>query len=87
MEENEAIVKAQTDEWFANLKRKKTKAAEFPDNPEEKAAVFKMLKTLEQPLPKLTPDYDRSILKSAQANKWRPKKDSASRKSVVQLGE
>ena len=46
-----------------------------------------MLKTLEQPPPKLTPDYERSILKSAQANKRRSKRDSASRKSVAQLGE
>ena len=87
VEENEAIVKAKTEQWFANLEKKKPKAAEFPDTPEEKAAVLKMLKTLEQPPPKLTPDYECSILKSVQANKWRSKKDSASRKSVAQLGE
>ena len=45
------------------------------------------LKTLKQPPPKLTPDYDRSILKSAQANKRQSKKDSAIRKTVAQLGE
>ena len=53
------IVKAKTEQWFANLK-KKPKAPEFPDTPKEKAAIFKMLKTLEQPPPKLTPDYERS---------------------------
>ena len=87
MDENKAIAKGETDKWFANLKVKKAKAAEFPDTPEEKAAVSKMLKTLKQPPPKLTPDYDRSILKSAQENKRQPKKDSAIRKTVAQLGE
>ena len=87
MEENEAIVKAQTDQWFANLKKKKPKTAEFPDTPEEKGAVFKMLKTLEQPSPMLTPDYERSIRKSVEANKQRSKSSSASQKSVLQLGE
>ena len=46
-----------------------------------------MLKTLEQPPPKLTPDYERSILKSVQANNRRAKSSSANRKSVAQLGE
>ena len=67
------IAKGETDKWFANLKEKKPKAPEFPDTPEEKAAVSKMLKTLKQPPSKLTPDYDRSILKSAQENKRQPK--------------
>ena len=84
-EENAAIANAQHKEWFASLK--KPKAAEFPSTPEEKAAIFKMLKTLEQPLPRLTPDYDRSIRKSVQANKQRSKISSASGKSVPQLGE
>ena len=74
VEENKAIVNAETEQWFANLKVKKAKAPEFPDTPEEKAAVSKMLKTRKQPPPKLTPDYDRSILKSAQENKRQPKK-------------
>ena len=87
MEENKAIVNAETEQWFANLKIKKPKATEFPNTPEEKAAVFKMLKTLEQPPPKLTSDYERSILKSVQANKRRPKNGSASKKSIAQLGE
>ena len=64
-----AIVKAQTEQWFANLKIKKPKAAEFPNTPEEKAAVLKMLKTLQQPPPKLIPDYERFILKSVQDRK------------------
>ena len=42
---------------------------------------------MNNPHQKLTPDYERSILKSVQANKQRSKKDSASRKSVAQLGE
>ena len=48
-----------------------------------------MLKTLEQPPPRLTPDYDRQIRKSVQANKERSKSSSASGKgkSVPQLGE
>ena len=46
-----------------------------------------MLKTLEQPPPKLTPDYKRSILKSVQANNRRSKNDIASRKLVAQLVE
>ena len=87
LEENKAIVKGETDKWFANLKVKKAKAAEFPDTPEEKAAVSKMLKTLAKPPPKLTSDYDRYIVKSAQKNKRQPKKDSAIRKTVAQLGK
>ena len=77
-EETAAIAKAQNKEWWTN--RKKTKAPEFPATPEEKAAVFKMLKTLEQPPPRLTPDYDRQIRKSVQANKERSKSSSASGK-------
>ena len=73
-------------QWFANLK-KKPKAPEFPVTPEENGVVFKMLKALEQPPPRLTPHYDRSIRKSAEANKRRPKSSSASRKLVPQLGE
>ena len=46
-----------------------------------------MLKTLEQPPPRLTPDYDRSIRKSAETNKQRSNSSSASGKSVPQLGE
>ena len=87
VDENKAIAKGETDKWFANLKVKKAKAPEFPDTPEEKAAVSKMLKTLKQPPPKLTPDYERSIRKSVEANKQRSKSSSASRKSVPQLGE
>ena len=87
VEENAADVNAQHQEWLASLK--KPKAAEFPSTPAEKAAVFKMLKTLEQPPPRLTPDYDRQIRKSVQANKERSKSSSASGKgkSVPQLGE
>ena len=80
------IVKAQMEQWFANLK-KKPKAPEFPNTPEEKAAVFKMLKTFEHPPLKLTPDYERSIRKSVEVNKQRSKSSSANRKSVPQLGE
>ena len=86
-DENAVYAQAEKDAWFANLKIKKPKATEFPNTPEEKAAVFKMLKTLEQPPPKLTSDYERSILKSVQANKRRPKNGSASKKSIAQLGE
>ena len=87
VEENAAVVNAQHQEWLASLK--KPKAAEFPSTPEEKAAIVKMLKTLEQPPPRLTPDYDRQIRKSVQANKQRSKSSSASGKgkSVPQLGE
>ena len=84
-EKNAAIANAQHKEWLASLE--KPKATEFPSTPEEKAAVFKMLKTLEQPPPRLTPDYDRSIRKSVQANKERSKSSSASGKSVPQVGE
>ena len=75
--------KAECDAWFANFK--KPKEPEFPSTPQEHVAVVKMLKTLEQPPPKLTPDYDRSILKSVQANNRRS--NSSSAKSVAQLGE
>ena len=46
-----------------------------------------MLKNLEQPPPRLSSDYERSIRKSHEANKERSKSSSASRKSVAQLGE
>lgn len=44
-----------------------------------------MLKTLQQPPPRLTPDYDHSVLKSAEAKEQRLKSSSASGKSVAQL--
>ena len=84
-EETDVIAKNQYKDWLAN--QKKPKAPEFPATSEEKAAVFKMLKTLEQPPPILIPDYDRSIRKSAEANRQRSKSSSASGKSVPQLGE
>jgi hypothetical protein len=44
--------------------------------------VQKMLKTLHQPEPRLSSDYDRSILKSYNIAKVRSRFSSASEKSV-----
>jgi hypothetical protein len=80
-EENEAIVKEQSKNFFANLKK---------NQPEQLALdldkVLKMLKTLHQPEPRLISDYNRNILKSHNAAK-RSRSSSASGKSVPQLGE
>jgi hypothetical protein len=46
-----------------------------------------MLKTLHQPEPRLSSDYDRSILKSHNATKMRSRSSSASEKLVPHLGE
>ena len=69
---------------MAGLKR--PKEPEFSSTPQEVDACWKMVKTLEQPLPRLSSDYDRSIRKSHEAKK-RSKSSSASRKLVAQLGE
>ena len=46
-----------------------------------------MLKNLHQPEPKLSSDYERSILKSHAAQKASKSSTDASEKSVAQLGE
>ena len=80
--ENEVIAKAQVKAFFAP----KQKEPEFPSTETERAQVQKMLKKLHQPEPRLSSDYDRSILKSHDA-KVRSMSSSASGKSVPQLGE
>ena len=84
-EENRVIAQTEYEQWKANLK--KPKEPDFPSTPEDLARVNKMLKAFEQPPPRLTPDYDRSILKSAKAKEQRLKSSSASGKSVAQLGQ
>uniref|UniRef100_A0ACD5UZL9 Uncharacterized protein n=1 Tax=Avena sativa TaxID=4498 RepID=A0ACD5UZL9_AVESA len=84
-EETAAIVDAETTAFFAKLRR--PKEPEFPSTKEEKAKVLKMLKTLHQPEPKLSSDYERSILKSHAAQKASKSSTDASEKSVAELGE
>ena len=84
-EETAAIVDAETTAFFAKLRR--PKEPEFPSTKEEKAKVLKMLKNLHQPEPKLSSDYERSILKSHAAQKASKSSTDASEKSVAQLGE
>jgi hypothetical protein len=86
-EENRVIANTHYQKWKAGLK-KKPKEPEFPSTPEDHAACVKMVKNLQQPPPTLTPDYDRSILKSAEAKEQRLKSSSrSSGKSVPQLGQ
>src|SRR3954466_762286 len=59
-EETAAIVDAEKIAFFAKLRQ--PKETEFPNTKEEKAKVLKMLKNLHQPEPKLSSDYERSIL-------------------------
>ena len=84
-EEIAAIVDAETTAFFAKLRR--PKEPEFPSTKEEKAKVLKMLKTLHQPEPKLSSDYERSILKSHAAQKASKSSTDASEKSIAQLEE
>jgi hypothetical protein len=86
-EENKAIADIEYKKWKAGLGKKKPKETEFPSTPEEHAACVKMVKNLQQPPPILTPDYDRSIIKSAEAQQQRLKSSSAPRSTVPQLGE
>lgn len=67
--------------------KKKPKEPEFPNTPEDHPACMKMLKNLTDPPPLLPADYERSILKSAQAKKQRLKSSTSSGKSVAQLGQ
>jgi hypothetical protein len=76
LEENEAMAKEKIEKFFANLKKKQ------PEQPApDPKKVRKMMRTLYQPEPRLSSDYDRSILKSHDATK-RSTSSSASRKSV-----
>jgi hypothetical protein len=77
-EENAVIAKKQMEKHFAKKK---------PEPPLDKEKVIKMLKTLHQPEPRLSSNYDRSILKSNEAAKVRSRSSSESGKSVPQLGE
>jgi hypothetical protein len=84
LEENEAMAKEKSKKFFANLKKKQPEQVEQPALDLEK--VRKMLRTLHQPQPRLSSDYDRSIIKSHNAAK-RLRSSSASGKLVPQLGE
>ena len=83
-EETEQIANAEYQEWWTN-RGKKPQEPKFPNTPEEKAAAFKMLKNLENPPPRLSGDYDRSILKAVRRKKL--KSTATSGRSVPQLGE
>ena len=85
-EETEQIANAEYQEWWAT-RGKKPQEPKFPNTPEEKGAAFKMLKNLENPPPRLSADYDRSILKAAAAKRQKSKSSAGSGKSVFQLGE
>jgi hypothetical protein len=78
LEETTVIAKKQVKNFFAKKK------PELPLDPEK---VQKMLKTLHQPEPRLSSDYDRSILKSHNITKVQSGSSNASGKSVLQLGE
>jgi hypothetical protein len=70
------MVKEKSKNFFANLKKKQP---EQPTLDPEK--VRKMLRALHQPKPRLSSDYERSILKSHNTAK-RSRSSSASGKSV-----
>jgi hypothetical protein len=79
LEENEAIAKEHSKNFFAILKKKQ------PEQPAlDPEKVLKMLKNLHQPEPRLISHYDRNIIKSHNAAK-RSGSSSASGKSVAQL--
>ena len=87
-EENKERADAHYQQWLADMaNKKKPKEPEFPVTPEDHAACVKMVKTLAQPPPTLTADYERSILKSAEAKEQRLKSSKSSGKSVAQLGQ
>ena len=88
-EENKKRADAQYQQWLADMaNKKKPTEPEFPVTPEDHAACVKMVKTLAQPPPTLSADYERSILKSAEAKEQRLKSTSkSSGKSVAQLGQ
>jgi hypothetical protein len=78
-EENAVIVNEKVKNFFAKKK---------PEPPAlDPKKVQKMLKTLHQPEPRLSSDYERSILKSYNTTKVRSRGSSASEKLVPQLGE
>ena len=87
-EETEEIAKGEYEAWKS--KAKAPKEPDFPNTEEDKARALKMVKTLHQPEPSLSSDYDRSILKSHQETVRSKKSSSASRrcgKLVDELGQ
>ena len=87
-EETQQIAKGQYEAWKS--REKAPKEPDFPDTEEDKARALKMVKTLYQPEPRLTPDYERFIQK-AHDEKERSKKSTSGSgkcgKSVDQLGQ
>ena len=88
-EENKERADAHYQQWLADMvNKKKPKEPEFPVTLEDHAACVKMVKTLAQPPPEVAIDYERSVLKSAEAKEQRLKSTSrSSGKSVAQIGE
>ena len=87
-EETKEIAKGEYEAWKS--KEKAPKEPDFPNTEEDKARALKMVKTLYQPEPRLSSDYDRSILKSHDEKVRSKKNSSASEKcgkTVNQLGE
>ena len=74
IEETEEIAKGEYKAWKS--KKKAPKEPDFPNTEEDKARALKMVKTLYQPEPSLSSDYDRTILK-AHDEKVQSKKSSS----------
>ena len=85
-EETAEMAKDEYEAWKKS-KENPAKEPDFPNTEEDKARALKMVKTLYQPEPRLTPDdYERYILK-AHAAKKSTRGSGKCGKSVAQLGK
>jgi len=76
-EELDAASKADVAQWKIDMaNKKKPKEPLFPRTPEDHAACVRLVKQLHQPL-RQTPDYERSITKSAEAKERKVGKEVA----------